>query len=79
MGFQNHVFYREISFPVNKHVFKTMFFYMCFLQGAPSEGGGPLKMITESGVLEAISLFFLGFWGDPPVMFLRGSPPLKRW
>ena len=41
-----------------------------------SRGGNPLKMITErGGVLEAISMFFVGFGEDPPVT-LQGNPPL---
>ena len=31
-------------------------------------GGSPEDDYRKGGVLEAISMFFAGFWGDPPVI-----------
>ena len=37
-----------------------------------------MKIIQKRGVLEAISMVFGGFWGDPPVILQVNPPPSKR-
>ena len=47
------------------------------LRGSRRGKGGPLKIITERGVLKAISMFF-SFLGGSSYNITGGSPPLQK-